>query len=201
MTLRDVVGRNIEHKEPRVRSCVVDLLEWLSRKEGSGLYLLFRDRIIDSILTNFIRTGESDEEEDEAGDGAGLGAGSSSSDSKSDATGSVSSSRASRKPRIAHDTVGWKALESSIKAIRAVIVGCGHTFIAEGHLTEQLREDIIPRATCHVNRFVREAIFFLCDAVINAATLEDLVAVGFDVRLAELIARGLCDNWSQVCAP
>ncbi len=198
VALRAVVGRHIEHKEPRVRSCVVDLLEWLSRKEGTSLYVMFRDQIVESILTNFVRTGESDDEEDEAGDGAGVGVGAAASDSKSETTASVSSSR-SRKPRIAHDTVGWKALESSIKAIRAVVVGCGNSFLSEGHLTEQLREDIIPRATCHINRFVREAVFFLCDAIINAATLEDLTSLGYDVRLSELLAKGLCDNWSQVC--
>ena len=213
------VSDNIEHREPRVRTCVVDLLEWLSRRSGTPTYAFIQDKVLASILTNFTRSGESDDE-DEAGDGpgrAGAGVGPSRERSPSPAPragspapggvgagdgasvgGSSTSSARGRKPRIAHDTVGWKALESSIKAMRACILGCGRAFITEGFLGPQVREDIIPRAASHVNRFVREAIMYLLEAVADVGTLGDLCEEVFDVALAGLLAKGLCDNWSQV---
>jgi hypothetical protein len=215
------VSSNIEHREPRVRTCVVDVLEWLSRRTGTGTYVFIQDKVLTSILTNFTRSGESDDE-DEGGDGpgragAGVGPGRERSPSPGPrspspspgagsggdgaSVGSGTSSARGRKPRIAHDTVGWKALESSIKAIRGCIVGCGRAFVTEGLLTPQLREDIIPRAAAHVNRFVREAIMYLLDAVGDVGTQEDLCGEGFDEAMAGLLARGLCDNWSQVSGP
>ncbi len=58
--------------------------------------------------------------------------------------------------------------------------------------------DIIPRAAGHVNRFVREAVLHLCAALATAGSVEDLRATGFDMLAAGLLAKGLCDNWSQV---
>lgn len=49
----------------------------------------------------------------------------------------------------------------------------------------------------HPNRFVRETAHFTAATVCQALQGEQLQSVGQD--LAERLADGLSDNWSQVC--
>lgn len=193
--LQQSVGSEVENREPRVRTCVVDLLEWLSRLQGTSVYQALEDDITTSILRNFTR--DFDEVVEDEGVEADPRLRDAAAPADADSVASFSSAR-SGKPRIAHDTVGWKALESSIRAMRAAVTGCGRQFITAGCLTAQLRDDVIPRAVVHVNRFVREAVFFLINAVVEAAAANDLSEMGFEEPLVDLLSKGLGDNWSQV---
>ena len=208
--LQQTISSELEHYEPRVRNCVVDLVEWLTRREGVPVYECLADDLMTSVLTNFTRdldsAGDQGEEADPrllSEDGTATGPtpaapAQSGGDAASVKTfGTAVSASASR---IAHETVGWKALESSVRAIRAAVVGCGPAFVTGGMLTPQLRADIIPRGIEHINRFVRDATLNLCDALIHAATFSELEADGFDVALCGMLAKGLGDNWSQVPA-
>lgn len=101
-------------------------------------------------------------------------------------------------PLIAHDTVGWKALESSTQALGALVEGCGSAVCSPEFLTPDLLNTVVPRAAAHVNRFVRQAIFGLCTAVVEASGGDGLRSLGWATKLSELIGTGLADNWSQV---
>ena len=69
--------------------------------------------------------------------------------------------------------------------------------------------DLVFSALSHENRFVREANYYLCGELtavfrppagtVGEAPSADAVQA-FEDRMAPQLARGLADNWSQVCA-
>lgn len=96
-----------------------------------------------------------------------------------------------------HTTEGWKALESSVRAVHHVAAGAGAAFAP--HVTPELRA-ILYDCFSHMNRFVRETAYLAAAAVCAALRgLPELAAAS--VELAERLRDGLSDNWSQVSSP
>ncbi|KAG2450944.1 hypothetical protein HYH02_004216 [Chlamydomonas schloesseri] len=92
-----------------------------------------------------------------------------------------------------HGTEGWKCLETSMKALQALVEGCG---AAIGPLLDEPLRELLYRALHHPNRFVRETGHFTMCTVCEALRGPGLVAIS--PRVAELLSDGMGDNWSQV---
>lgn len=97
-----------------------------------------------------------------------------------------------------HTTEGWKALESSVRAVHHVAAGAGAAFAP--HATPELRA-ILYDCFNHMNRFVRETAYLAAAAVCAALQgLPELAEAAAEI--AERLRDGLSDNWSQVrCCP
>ncbi|KAJ0394949.1 hypothetical protein ATCC90586_006784 [Pythium insidiosum] len=127
------------------------------------------------------------------------------------AVGDGFSPRTPTTPHRLDDVSGWKALESSLAAIKYIMKGSGATFLEQQdtmsgdknapftYLTPEIWELITIKSVFHINRHVRvvglDAITVLCE----------LAPVGFlDSRrdlsdvLCKCIVRGMQDNWAQV---
>lgn len=95
-----------------------------------------------------------------------------------------------------HATEGWKALETSVRCVHAVLAGAGAAFAP--HATRELT-DLLYECLSHMNRFVREGAYAALEALCVAlAGTPELPAHA--VEYAERIVDGLSDNWSQVRA-
>ncbi|KAG2428503.1 hypothetical protein HXX76_011620 [Chlamydomonas incerta] len=92
-----------------------------------------------------------------------------------------------------HGTEGWKCLETSMKALQALVEGCG---AAIGPLLDEPLRELLYRALHHPNRFVRETGHFTMCTVCEALRGPALGAMS--PRVAELLSDGMGDNWSQV---
>lgn len=168
------------------------MLEYISQRNGTKAFIALKPAIYKNIFDNFERDGT------EVYAVLVPDADKTTADGPSTDDDDVSSTASAAIPIIAHDTVGWKALESSIGALTGMIRGCGPAFVTEGHLDDDIRRNILPRASDHINRFVREAAYFLLNAVVEVCSVEYLLESGFDADAATLAAKGLHDNWSQV---
>ncbi|KAF6254565.1 ARM repeat-containing protein [Scenedesmus sp. NREL 46B-D3] len=92
-----------------------------------------------------------------------------------------------------HGTEGWKCLETSMKAFQQLVEGTGPAVAP--YITEEV-QDLLHRSMHHPNRFVRETAHFTAASMCEALAGQRLLAIGQD--LAERLADGLSDNWSQV---
>ncbi len=92
-----------------------------------------------------------------------------------------------------HDTEGWKSLETSFGALRAIISGAGASFSkhVDGFLLE-----LLELASTHLNRFVREIAYHTTSEIAQSCDVETLRTLA--QRTCTLLAKGLSDNWSQV---
>lgn len=93
-----------------------------------------------------------------------------------------------------HGTEGWKCLETSFRALTKIIEACGVEF--QQYVDKSL-VDLVFEGTAHLNRFVRETSFAAVGAVCSLLGRNRLAEIGEDV--ATCLARGLSDDWSQVC--
>lgn len=94
-----------------------------------------------------------------------------------------------------HTTEGWKALESSVRAVHCVAEGAGASFAP--HATPELCA-ILYDCFNHMNRFVRETSYLAVAAV--CAALRDVPELAvLAPELAVRLRDGMSDNWSQVC--
>jgi hypothetical protein len=94
-----------------------------------------------------------------------------------------------------HDTAGWKSLETYMIALQYAVEGCGQSF--EPHLTPSLI-DLLFTSFKHTNRFVRETGYKVLAAIVKCPGLSDQIKDLYWVSVAEQLAQGLADNWSQV---
>lgn len=202
---------HLEAREPRVRKLVGQLLGALARRKGAEVYERICDRLLGSISANFERYDARLE-----ADASGALPESPRCDESPVASAShhdhtthehehehkssepTSSTAAPLRPPGAHDTAGWKALETSMLALREVMAACGSEFLARGHLTEDLFALIVHRSRAHINRFVREASYFMQDTLCQFLPAEQLREGAWAAALAESLAEGLANNWSQV---
>ncbi|EFJ51820.1 hypothetical protein VOLCADRAFT_120428 [Volvox carteri f. nagariensis] len=92
-----------------------------------------------------------------------------------------------------HATEGWKCLETSMKALQALVEGCGP---AIGPLLDGPLRELLYKALHHPNRFVRETGHLTMCTVCEALRGPRLAAISGQV--AERLADGMGDNWSQV---
>ncbi|GBF89452.1 hypothetical protein Rsub_02024 [Raphidocelis subcapitata] len=211
--------RLLEDGEVRVRLATGQLLGALARRRGPDVFAECRRRVLTSILEHYDRPDE-EEEEHAHGDGgdadaagaaaaarasAALGGGDSPLASRAGSRAGSSTDllgallAASYKPTpvgtgaMRHGSEGWKCLETSMRALAALMEGAGPG--ARGELDCELRE-LLYRAVYHPNRFVRETAHFTLRSLCEALDPVELAAVGEDI--AGRIADGLSDNWSQV---
>ncbi|GIL88525.1 hypothetical protein Vretifemale_16489 [Volvox reticuliferus] len=92
-----------------------------------------------------------------------------------------------------HGTEGWKCLETSMKALQALVEGCGPVI---GPLLDEPLRELLYKALHHPNRFVRETGHLTMCTVCAALRGPRLRAIAGQV--AERLADGMGDNWSQV---
>ncbi|CAL1530399.1 unnamed protein product [Lymnaea stagnalis] len=194
----------LEHDEFRVRIAAGELLGVLCKLIGTEVYERSKEQILGGIRSNLERQG--------------LGLSEDSLESPNDQPqsimfGSPSTSarlierRCSDSAQMLHDTAGWKSLETYMKCLQSVILGCGHLF---NDYVDQELLDLIFEALLHTNRFVRETGFYVCGALVTCGK-KDGFESGNDAKLteenaiyrhgevfSEYLGKGLADNWSQV---
>mmetsp|Transcript_14135 Transcript_14135/g.18330 ORF Transcript_14135/g.18330 Transcript_14135/m.18330 type:complete len:751 (-) Transcript_14135:151-2403(-) len=200
--LCNYVESDLEHIEPRVRSSVVKVLKGLASSDGPRTWERFGKAVFDSIERNLVvdskeRSRVMQEiyanELGKAKTGAGVA--------------SVI------KPVVAHETVGWKALETSLRGLQSLIGGYGAAFVSDGCLTSSLVDLVTLKCLKHENRYVREVGFDLCSVMVQVLAIaidggldaaaqqhdngENSTGVMLD-KLASAVGLGLSDNWSQV---
>ena len=121
---------------------------------------------------------------------------------RSNSRGSATSyyTRGTLSADLVHETMGWKALETSMRALQSLVKGYGPSFVRDGLLTRDLFELISRRALAHQNRYVREVGYDLCAAIAGAsfASLPSDETQQVVDALVGAVSRGLSDNWSQV---
>jgi len=103
-----------------------------------------------------------------------------------------------------HETVGWKALETSLKGLDRLVRGFGPDFVSKGYLTKELI-DLFDQVLAHENRFVREVGYQLVETLarvtfVKGGDKEDSVGFREQVRveLYHSAAEGMCDKCAQV---
>ena len=126
--------------------------------------------------------------------------------------------------QIFHETAGWRHLETSMKCLQSIVNGTGPAFV---HNIDPDLFELINLTTNHTNRFVRETGYQTLASIIDAAVAQnvcstvveskqlDAMETDFDIEneppilsglgsaihtltLANILANGLSDNWSQV---
>ncbi|KAI8468417.1 MAG: armadillo-type protein [Monoraphidium minutum] len=212
--------RLLEDAEVRVRLAAGGALGALCAARGPPAFREARGRVLTSILEHYDRP---DDEEDQqlAGDAGDADAtGAAAGRRPPAALGGADSPMASRPGSVAgssgdllgallaasykptpvgtgvmrHGSEGWKCLETSMRALQAMMDNAGPGVAPE--LDEELRE-LLYRAVYHPNRFVREAAHFALRSLCDALPPEEL-AESVGPALAGRLADGLSDNWSQV---
>ncbi|CAM9153116.1 unnamed protein product [Pylaiella littoralis] len=180
--------QHLEHAEPRVRSLVASTLGALTRAgdassvkagedadcTGLAVYAFFRERLSGAISANFERTKETITDAISGADNVAV-----------------------------DDTSGWKALETSLLALKEFVDAVGRPFIDGEHLNDETVGYIVSGATVHINRHVREASFQIIRSILDACgTLSGSDAPQQGDKLAQTFAEacavGMQDNWSQV---
>lgn len=201
--LQDCALGLLEDGEVRVRLGVGELLQSLARQGGLPVYEACSERVLHSIESNFDRVDAADDTSAnsaaadkamEAGIISGRGP------AAAPASSLVSQLLQSTYKRVVpgqgelrHGTEGWKCLETSMKALQALVEGCGPAI--KPHLDARLR-NLLYSALLHPNRFVRETGHFTLCTVCEALKGPELVALAPEI--APAIANGMSDNWSQV---
>eukprot|EP00899_Mesostigma_viride_P016795 jgi/Mesvir1/25116/Mv21577-RA.2 len=203
MWLLEQCQAHLEYPEARVRLAVAESLYQLAATRGADVYVAMKDAVLGSIQSNFDRDqgGEADPPKEVGADRETLTGSPVASPKGSPSSSPRSGSQPStpswgwthRGTDMRHDTEGWKCLETSFKVLQRLMEGCGSSFYP--HVTPSLRS-LIQLATRHQNRFVREIGFFTISSLVSVVTGEDLRTVAEEI--AETLARGLADNWSQV---
>lgn len=178
-----LIENHVEHKEPRLRTVIAKMLGALAGKYGTKVYRKFSGKLFSSIEENLTRRAEPVEEE-------------MIHSPRSNASSTLSSFGLDASHAL-DDTSGWKALETSVVALKEIILGCGQSFVNEGHLTTHLVDIAVVQCTEHINRHVRVAGFDVCTAlclVMNKGKMD--ICISDRMRMA--LEGGLQDNWSQV---
>ncbi|KAH9503018.1 hypothetical protein Btru_072633 [Bulinus truncatus] len=194
----------LDHEEFRVRIAAGELLGMLCKIIGTEVYERCKEQILQGIQINLERhgLGLSEDSLESPGD-----------QPESIMCGSPNTSarmierRSSDSQQILHDTAGWKSLETYMKCLQSVILGCGYRF---NDYVDQELLDLIFEALMHTNRFVRETGFYVCGALVTCGAkegsetdsesklTEENAIYRHGKVFAEYLGRGLADNWSQV---
>ena len=82
-----------------------------------------------------------------------------------------------------------------LRALQHAVVGCGSNF--EPFITTDLLQ-LIFTSLGHANRFVRETGFKVISSIVQCPGLSKATTDTHWPVVAENLARGLADNWSQV---
>lgn len=206
--LKDVVApvahQNLEHYEPRVRMVVGKLLGVLARWDLAWVHAEFFPQLVESVVCSMSRSPDFEESGfEDFDDNISVNG------METPPQSPESTPRTPSTPYRLDDVSGWKALESSLCALKFVMKGSGAAFLekqeAPGkpdafiYLTPELLELVTTKSCFHINRHVRvvglDTIAVLCEAA-PLGFLDAHHALA-DV-LNKCITRGMQDNWSQV---
>lgn len=178
--------------EVRVRLSAGDVLGTLCKHCGPQIYLECKDVVLELIRDNLERQilepSAADMEQEEV--------------EKLMEKFSSSPERRMSAEEIFHDTAGWKCLETSMKALQAMVEGCGNDFLP--FINQELL-DMIFQSLTHTNRFVRETAFYVCSSLVTCGSRHEQVQ-GSDCnplfeyghQFSTFLGKGMSDNWSQV---
>eukprot|EP00730_Choanoeca_flexa_P013976 TRINITY_DN5932_c0_g1_i1.p1 TRINITY_DN5932_c0_g1~~TRINITY_DN5932_c0_g1_i1.p1 ORF type:complete len:673 (+),score=171.76 TRINITY_DN5932_c0_g1_i1:2-2020(+) len=177
-----VLTKLLSHSESRVREASGAALGSLCKVAGVDVYTKYaKDTILSSIRDNLERDVEPEAIK-----------------AMQDKLGIESSSVND----IFHESAGWKTLETGCKALHHVTKACGAKF---GPQLDKGLIDLVFKAIKHTNRFVRETGYYVCNEFVGVAQedVADQLDLGlpyadFRVLMADQLAVGLADNWSQV---
>ncbi len=170
--------------EFRVRITVANLLKSLIINHGVTIYDNCKETILENIEKNFIR--EIDEAEEDLGQPKNV-------EVYYDNPLLADPGNLEQEKKKMHDTEGWQNLETSMRVLQGIIEGAKLTFAP--YIDESIYS-ILRRAGKHLNRFVREIGYFLCNTILEILDLQTLAVTA--PELVPQIAKGLADNWSQV---
>ncbi|GBG24156.1 Hypothetical Protein FCC1311_003742 [Hondaea fermentalgiana] len=178
--LSESAQTNLEDREPRVRSCVVKVLEALAHRDGPATWARFGSVLCDIVDKNF----DLDESE------------------RATTQAELAVQTSTAVPMLVHETIGWKALETSMRGLEALVRGYGEAFVRDGHTLDRdgfLLSLVSDRALVHQNRYVREVGYDLCGVLVEAILAGNGGQSDEQIQaMVQAIARGLSDNWSQV---
>ncbi|CAI5730850.1 unnamed protein product [Hyaloperonospora brassicae] len=201
----------LEYYEPRVRMAIATLLGALAKWDLAWVAQTFLPHLVESIESNLSRSPEfEDTGFDELDDNVSTNGMTTPPLSPSQET----TPRTPSTPYRLDDVSGWKALESSLCALKYVIKASGRAFLettqapvgetdaehAFVYLTPPLVALVATKSCFHINRHVRVV------GLDTVNVLADIAPVGFleahrssvsDI-LNKCIKRGLEDNWCQV---
>lgn len=202
--LKDVVAasarQGVEHYEPRVRLAVAKLLGVLAKWDLAWVTATFTPQLLESIVCSMSRSPDFEESGfEDFDDNVSVNG------METPPQSPESTPRTPSTPYRLDDVSGWKALESSLCALKFIVKGSGAAFLAmtpDGtfvYLTPELFELVTTKSCFHINRHVRvvglDTITALCEAA-PAGFLEAHAPVA--ETLCKCITRGMQDNWSQV---
>ncbi|CAH0474012.1 unnamed protein product [Peronospora belbahrii] len=177
--VKQAIHKHLEYYEPRVRMEVAKLLGVLAKWNLVWVTQEFTPQILDSVVANLSRSPDFEETGfDELDDNV------STNGMMTPPQSPESTPRTPSTPYRLDDVSGWKALESSLCALKYIIKGSGKTFLQHKpatnkefvYLTPQILELVATKSCFHINRHVR--------------------VVGLDTITC--IKRGMEDNWCQV---
>ncbi|XP_005089198.1 uncharacterized protein LOC101848704 [Aplysia californica] len=197
----------LDHNEFRVRIAAGELLGILCKILGPDVYEKSKSQILDGIRSNLERHGlGEDSSPDDMVDSSNQQPESILSSSPNTSARLIER-RSSDASQIFHDTAGWKSLETYMKCLQSVILGCGNKF---NPFVDQELLDLIFEALTHTNRFVRETGYYVCGALVTcgaktgsendseAKLTEENAIYRHGKVFSEYLGKGLADNWSQV---
>ena len=81
------------------------------------------------------------------------------------------------------------------RALQCAVVGCGPNF--QPFITTDLLQ-LVFGTLSHANRFVRETGFKVISSMVKCPDLSEATIKAHWPMVAQNLARGLADNWSQV---
>lgn len=174
-TLYTIIARHLEHDEPRVRGLVAKTLGLLCTLPavGTDAYVRFQAQLWGSVDSQFTKR----------------------------ATETRPTNLGAQKDIPLDDVTGWRALETSLLALQAVVEGCGPELVRQGLLspTEWL-DKAVYAAAAHPNRYVREAAMNMVRVLVERCCCDgDNNKEVLPLRaLAAVVAEGLADAWPQV---
>ncbi|KAG7377730.1 hypothetical protein PHYPSEUDO_011075 [Phytophthora pseudosyringae] len=204
-TVKQAVHRHLEYYEPRVRMAVAKLVGVLARWDLRWVSREFAPQIVDSVVANLSRSPDFEETGFEELDDNVSSNGMATPPQSPEGTPRTPST-----PYRLDDVSGWKALESSLCALKYMIKGAGESFLEEAeaeeggktlvYLTPQLLELVATKSCFHINRHVRVV------GLDTLTVLADIAPSGFleahhasvSDTLNRCIKRGMEDNWCQV---
>ncbi|RLN47219.1 hypothetical protein BBJ29_004693 [Phytophthora kernoviae] len=204
-TVKQVVHQHMEYYEPRVRMCVAKLLGVLAKWDLNWVTEEFTPQIVDSVVSNLNRSPDFEETGFEE-----LDDNISTNGMETPPQSPEGTPRTPSTPYRLDDVSGWKALESSLCALKYIIKGSGVKFLEEKKqddgsqkfvfLTPEILELVATKSCFHINRHVRVV------GLDTITVLSDIAPVGFldshhtsvSDTLNKCIKRGMEDNWCQV---
>ncbi|RLN20656.1 hypothetical protein BBO99_00007084 [Phytophthora kernoviae] len=204
-TVKQAVHQHMEYYEPRVRMCVAKLLGVLAKWDLNWVTEEFTPQIVDSVVSNLNRSPDFEETGFEE-----LDDNISTNGMETPPQSPEGTPRTPSTPYRLDDVSGWKALESSLCALKYIIKGSGVKFLEEKKqddgsqkfvfLTPEILELVATKSCFHINRHVRVV------GLDTITVLSDIAPVGFldshhtsvSDTLNKCIKRGMEDNWCQV---